>query len=519
MTAGDRRPSDRLGPVGMRRALAEADSRFHVASSLRSAANKIFPTHFSFLWGEIALYSFVVLLLSGTYLALYFDPSMQEITYHGTFDNLRDVEMSRAFASTLDISFDVRGGLFVRQVHHWAALLFAAAILVHMLRIFFTGAFRRPRETNWLIGVGLFALAVAEGFLGYSLPDDLLSGTGLRIMSGVMLSLPVIGTWAHWLVFGGEYPSMEILPRFYIGHVFIVPGVILALIAVHLAAVWFQKHTQFPGPGKTERNVVGTRTVPIFVSHSLILQASVVGMLCLLGGVAQINPIFNYGPYRPDLISPGAQPDWYLGFVEGALRLWPPWELHLGNYTVPAQFFPGVLLPVGLTAATLAYPFFERKVFGDPHHHNLLQRPRDNPIRTALGVMGVTFYFWLLLAGGDDVIAFKLRMPIEELVWTGRIGILVVPPLAYWVTYRICRRLQRFDRDVLAYGIATGIIVRRGEGDYLQVRQPLRGVVGGRAEPLVYGGSPVPRQVDEEALAASTAPAGDRPSGQSAGPD
>ena len=194
-------------------ALDELDQRYHPAAGLRKQFNKVFPTHWSFMLGEVALYSFIVLLLSGTYLGLFFDPSMMEVVYDGPFTNLRGIEMSTAYASALHISFDVRGGLFVRQIHHWAALLFVASMVAHMFRTFFTGAFRKPREANWVIGLVLILVGTFEGFTGYSLPDDLLSGGGLRIASGFTLSIPVIGTWAQWALFGGEFPGNEIIPR------------------------------------------------------------------------------------------------------------------------------------------------------------------------------------------------------------------------------------------------------------------------------------------------------------------
>jgi ubiquinol-cytochrome c reductase cytochrome b subunit len=450
------------------------DVRYHPAKDVRKAINKVFPGNFSFLFGEIALYSFVVLVLSGTYLALWFDPSMAQVTYHGVYGDLRGADMSRAFASTMDISFQVRGGLFTRQVHHWAALVFLASMTVHMLRIFFTGAFRRPREGNWLIGTALLMFGILEGFMGYSLGDDLLSGTGLRIGAGVVMSVPVIGTWLEWLIFGGDYPGHVIIPRMFAAHVLVVPGVILALIAVHLAFVWFQKHTQFPGPRRTERNVVGTRMAPTFALHSISLMTGVVGVLCLLGGLAQINPVWHYGPYEPALGTVGAQPDWYMGFVEGALRIWPPTPITLGRYIVPVAFWPAVVLPLGMVLTMLAYPFLERKLTKDTRHHNLLQRPRDNPGRTGVGMMGLVFYFLLFLAGGDDVIGYWLQVPIEELVWIERIGILVLPPTAFLLTNRICIRLQRFDRVVLERGLATGTVIRRANGDYVEVRQPVR---------------------------------------------
>ena len=231
-------PTEAGGPSAkVSEAADELDQRFHLAPALRRQINKVFPTHWSFMLGEIALYSFIILLLSGTYLALFFDPSMAEVEYEGPYDPLRGIEMTRAYASTLEISFEVRGGLFARQVHHWSALLFVAAIVAHMFRTFFTGAFRKPREANWSIGVMIVFLAGLEGLTGYSLPDDLLSGTGLRIISAITMSIPVIGTWAHWAIFGGEFPGTEILPRFFIAHVLIIPGILFALIAVHLGLV------------------------------------------------------------------------------------------------------------------------------------------------------------------------------------------------------------------------------------------------------------------------------------------
>src|SRR6202040_2963757 len=218
----------------------DIDTRYHPSAAVRRQLNKVFPTHWSFLLGEIALYSFIVLLITGIYLTLFFDPSMNDVAYNGVYQPLRGVEMSKAYASTLDISFEVRGGLFVRQVHHWAALMFAAAIMVHLARIFFTGAFRRPREANWIIGSLLLIVSMFEGYFGYSLPDDLLSGTGLRAaLSSIMLGLPVIGTWLHWALFGGDFPGTALIPRLYALHVLVLPAIILGLIGAHLAMVWF----------------------------------------------------------------------------------------------------------------------------------------------------------------------------------------------------------------------------------------------------------------------------------------
>jgi ubiquinol-cytochrome c reductase cytochrome b subunit len=480
-------------------ALDELDQRYHPAAGMRRQFNKVFPTHWSFMLGEIALYSFIVLLVSGTYLALFFDPSMQEVTYNGVFDNLRGIEMSRAYESSLNISFDVRGGLFVRQVHHWAALLFVASMFVHMFRTYFTGAFRKPRETNWVIGILLIFMGFMEGFTGYSLPDDLLSGTGLRIMSGFVLSVPVVGTWVQWLLFGSEFPGNELIPRLYIVHVLLVPGILLALIAVHVGLVWYQKHTQFPGPGRTEKNVVGVRILPTFAAKGGAYTMLVIGVICLMAGLFQINPIWNFGPYDPAHISSGSQPDWYVLFTEGMLRIFPPWEINIGHrYLIPPAFWASPLFLPLIHGLAAAYPAIERKFTGDNALHNLLQRPRDVPVRTSLGVMAITFYAWLVLCGSNDVIADKLNISLNATTWAGRIGILLLPPLSYWVTYRFCIGLQRGDRAVLEHGIETGIIKRLPHGEFIEVHQPLAGVDShGHAIALEYQGAPVPKRMNQ----------------------
>ena len=478
--------------------LDELDQRFHPAGGLRKQFNKVFPTHWSFMLGEVALYSFLVLLLSGVYLALFFDPSMQEVTYNGVFDNLRGLSMSRAYESALHITFDVRGGLFIRQVHHWSALLFLASMMVHMMRTFFTGAFRKPRETNWAIGLILILVGMFEGFSGYSLPDDLLSGTGLRIGSGITLSVPVIGTWIHWLAFGGEFPGTEIIPRLYIVHVLLLPGVLLALIGVHVGLVWYQKHTQFPGPGRTEKNVVGVRILPTFAAKGGAFFAVTVGVMAIMAGIFQINPIWNFGPYNPAHISAGSQPDFYMAYTDGMPRLWPAWEIYLGHYMIPAVFWPSaIFLPIPFAIA-MAYPGLERKFTKDNALHNLLQRPRDVPVRTSLGAMAIMFYFWLVLASGNDIVALKFNISLNAMTWVGRIGLLVLPPLAYYVTYRLCIGLQRSDRAVLEHGIETGIIKRLPHGEFIEVHQPLAGLDDhGHAIPLEYQGAPVPKRMNQ----------------------
>ena len=438
-----------------------------------------------------------MLLLSGIYLTLFFDPSIAKVVYDGAYAPLNGVEMSRAYETALNLSFEVRGGLFIRQLHHWAALMFAVSIMVHMLRIFFTGAFRRPREANWIIGCTLLLLSVAEGFMGYSLPDDLLSGVGLRIMSAIVLSLPIIGTWLHWLIFGGDFPSEIMLDRFYIAHVLLIPGILLALIAAHLALVWYQKHTQFPGPGRTETNVVGVRILPVFAVKSVAFGLITFGALAFMAGAFQINAIWNLGPYNPAQVSAGSQPDIYMLWTDGAARIMPAWELYLGNYTIPAVFWVAIMLGI-LVGLLFAYPFIEAKITGDDAHHNLLQRPRDVPVRTSIGVMALVFYALLTLSGGNDLVAYHFQVSLNAMTWIGRIGLIVLPPLSYFITYRICIGLQRSDREVLEHGIETGVINQLPNGAFIEVHQPLGEVdEHGHPVPLEYAGAPVPKQMNQ----------------------
>ncbi|MBN9110844.1 MAG: cytochrome bc complex cytochrome b subunit [Pseudonocardia sp.] len=473
------------------------DRRYSVASAARRQASHVFPKHHSFFWGEIALYSFVVLVLSGTYLALYFVPDTTEVVYTGPYAPLQGLFVSRAYDSALSLSFEVRAGLFVRQLHHWAALLFVAAMILHMARNFFTGAFRRPRELTWLGGVALLAIGIFEGYLGYSMLDDLLSGLGVRIFSGLLLSVPVVGTWLHWLVFGGEFFGDIWISRFFIAHVLVLPGLLVALIAVHVGLVWYQKHTQFPGPGAREDTVVGERALPGFASRTVANGVCVLAVLGLLAGVFQINPVFLWGPYTPTQVSTYIQPDFYAGFLIGGLRLWPRWEFHLGDHTVAAPFWVGLVLPLLMFALLALYPWLERLRTGDHAPHQVLQRPRDDATRTGIGAMGLVFWGILFASGATDVLASTFDVPFEYLVWAGRIGLLVLPPLAFVVVRGVCRGLQRSDRDALEHGVHTGVLQEGPDGVYVELRRPPGGADrAGRPVPLRYGGSRIDRRPD-----------------------
>jgi ubiquinol-cytochrome c reductase cytochrome b subunit len=450
------------------------DERTGAAKWMKKNLTKVFPDHWSFLLGEIALYSFVILLLSGTYLTFWFDPSQREVIYDGSYEPLAGVEMSAAYASTLDISFEVRGGLLMRQIHHWSALIFMAAIVVHLMRVFFTGAFRKPREFNWIIGVGLLTLGIVEGFLGYSLPDDLLSGTGIRIAQAIIQALPVVGTYLSFFAFGGAFPGEAFIPRVYIMHVLILPGVFLALITVHLMLVWYQKHTQYPGPGRTEKNVVGYPLLPVYMAKAGGFFFIVFGVTAFLGAVASINPIWLYGPYTPGQVTAGSQPDWYMGWLDGLVRMAPPLETYLFGYTISWNILiPGLIVPGIIFTGMALYPFIESWMTGDKREHHLLDRPRNAPNRTALGVMSITFMLVALINGGNDILATTFDLTINQMMWFTRIGIFVLPPIAFVVTKRLCLSLQRADRELVLHGRETGRLVMMPHGEFVEVHEPI----------------------------------------------
>ncbi|MBP2702484.1 ubiquinol-cytochrome c reductase cytochrome b subunit [Microbispora sp. RL4-1S] len=449
------------------------DDRLGAGSFLKRNLRKIFPDHWSFLLGEIALYSFIILLLTGTFLTFWFKPSMGEVTYFGSYRELYGVRMSEAYQSALHISFDVRGGLLIRQIHHWAALMFVVGMMAHMLRVFFTGAYRKPRELNWLIGVILLTLALLEGLTGYSLPDDLLSGAGLRITEGVMLSIPVIGTYLAFFLFGGEYPGHDVISRFYTIHILLIPGILLALISAHLILMWVQKHTQMAGKDRTERNVVGAPFYPAFMAKSGAFFLFTFGVVALLGTFAQINPIWLFGPYNPANISAGSQPDWYMGFLEGALRIMPPWEINFLDHTLTLSVLIPALVPLGILMTGLAlYPFIEQWVTGDRREHHFAERPRNNPHRTSIGISSITFYGILWLLGANDLISANFHIDLYTTTLIGRVVIFVGPAIAYWATYRICIGLQRKDAEVLSHGVESGVIKRMPSGEYIEVHTP-----------------------------------------------
>jgi ubiquinol-cytochrome c reductase cytochrome b subunit len=473
-----------------------ADDRLGLGTLAKKNLRKVFPDHWSFMLGEIALWSFVVLLITGVFLSLWFQPSMAETVYNGSYDRLRGIHVSEAYASTLKISFDVRAGLLMRQMHHWAAMFFLAAMLVHLARVFLTGAFRKPRELNWVIGGMLLLLGILEGFAGYSLPDDLLSGTGLRIAQGLVQATPVVGTYMSFFMFGGQFPGDEIVSRLYIVHVLLIPGLLLALIGAHLLLLVYHKHTQWPGPGRTEKNVVGFPMLPVYAAKAGGFFFMVFGTIALFGGLLTINPVWLYGPYDPSKVTAGSQPDWYMGIAEGLLRIVPSnLETHIWGKTISWNvFLPGQVLPIVLWAIVICYPFLEQWITGDKREHHLLVRPRNAPTRTAFLAAMMTLYGLLWAEGGNDILAKVFHLNLNHVTYFMRGAVFIGPIIAFIVAKRWCVALQRHDNAMLLHGYESGVILRDAQGGYSERHLPISTdhayTLTARERDVIYTGEP-----------------------------
>lgn len=425
------------------------DQRVHGAGFLRRAMDHVFPDHWSFMVGEIAFYAFVILVITGTFLAMFFSSGSERVLYHGSYAAFNGLRVPAAYDSALHLSFDVAAGLLVRQMHHWAALIFVAAIVAHLARIFFTAAYRRPRELTWLIGVTLLIFAIVNGFIGYSIAGDLLSGAGLRIAYAILLSVPVIGPWLAFLLLGGVVPAPVTLPRFYSLHIFLAPGLIALLLAIHLGLVWRQMHTNYPGPGRTETTIVGSRLWPSYTAKSLGLFCLLFALIAGLGGFVQIDPVWVYGPSASAAIMPGAQPDWYLGWIEGAMRLFPPVNIHFEYLLVPDVFFPAVLLPAVIFLGLYLYPFFDKLITSrSDRAHNVLLLPYEQPFHTAFGCGVFMFLLVLFFAGSDDVIAVVTGSAVTDIRAILRVLALAAPPVTFLLVYLLCRRMRERARRI-----------------------------------------------------------------------
>jgi len=431
------------------------------------------PTHWTNLFGTVTLASLVVVTVTGLVLMFFYTPSSADTIYAGSYAPLHGATVSQAFASTMHVTFDVPGGVVLRQAHHWAALLLPAAITVQLATTFFTGAFRRPRRAMWVLLLLALIAALASGWSGYALPDDMLSGTGLRIVEGILLGIPVIGTWLASILFGGPFPG-RIIENLYPLHIVVFPGALLVLAALRTIAAWRHGPPQFPGRGRTPENVVGVALIPTAATRAGGLFLVVTGLLLLVSATVTVSPIWLYGPADPGNAGAGSQPDWYTGFLDGALRLVPPgWEVvWLGRTWTLAILAP--LAVVGaFFAFVAAYPFLEEWVTGDRGDHHLLDRPRHAPTRTGLGVAGLVFVGVLWAAGGADIIATAFSVSIEHVITALQVALVAGPILAYTVTRRMCFGLQRRDAGLLRHGYETGRIVRLPGGGYHEIHRPL----------------------------------------------
>lgn len=449
-----------------------ADARLGTRVLTKATMRRVFPDHWSFLLGEICLYSFLILVLTGVYLSFYFHPSSEQMVYQGGYEPLQGQTVSAAFDSTMHISFDVRGGLLIRQAHHWAALIFVAAMLVHMMRVFFTGAFRKPRELNWVLGFLLLILGMFGGLTGYDLPDDLLSGTGLAVVNGTLLSVPIIGTYLSMFLFGGEFPGNDLVARFHTIHVLVIPAVMVLLIALHVALSLRHKHMQYAGPGRTNKNVVGL-PFQVYVVKSAGYLFMVAGAVFFIAAIAQINPVWQYGPYRADQVAAGSQPDWYMGVADGLLRVMPGWEISAWGHTLALDNLIPLVMGLGLFLVLGVYPFVEAWVTGDDGEHHLLDRPRNRPVRTAFGAAWLSFYLVALVGAANDLIATHFHVSVNGVTWAVRIGLFVAPLVVFVVVKRLALALQRSDRDKVLHGRETGVIKRLPHGEFVEVHEPL----------------------------------------------
>ncbi len=425
------------------------DTHLGGSSLLREELRHLFPDSWAFFLGEIAMYCFIILVATGVFLALFFQASEAPVIYEGSYAPLQGTEMSIAYDSVLGLSLDVPAGLLMRQLHHWAALVFVGALVIHMIRMFVTAAYRRPRRINWLIGMGLILLVGMNGLFGYSLPDDLLSGTGLRISFAITESIPFVGPALASLLFGGEFPAGGLIARVYPVHIFLLPAVIGGLLGAHLGLMWLQRHTQFPGPGRSDKVIVGTPMVPAYALRTTGYLLIVAGVCTAFAAFVQINPVWLYGPYRAWDATTAAQPDWYMGWLEGGVRLMPGWDIQIGGLLIPAIFWPAVVLPGLIFTPLFLVPWLDWVVRRDGAFHNVLMLPGQHPVRAALAAGFITFLTVLLVAGGNDVFAFVYDWSQPMLLEILRWSFFVLPPVVALLTYALLRgRARRWATTV-----------------------------------------------------------------------
>jgi ubiquinol-cytochrome c reductase cytochrome b subunit len=424
---------------------------------VRAALRRDPDDRWAAVFGLIAGYSFAVAVVTGVLLLPFFRPSMTSVVYHGSYAELDGVPMSQAFRSVLAISFDVKGGLLIRQVHHWSADIFVAAICLRLLRTFFRGRFSGRALRDWLIWVTLLPLGMLAAYTGTILPDDGLSGGSLSVITGVLLSVPLIGTHLVSWIFGGTPPGHEIIGRDYWVHILILPALAGALLLLSLRSSLWSSAPRWP------RRV---RPAPLLLFTGAVLV--------LLGTLAQINPVWLIGPYQPGSISSGSTPDWYMGFLDGALRIMPAWELSVAGHPLSlGVVIPGLVVPALFFTGLALYPIADRWIVRERPPRGLLPPPPADPAnRIAAGVAGVTFYGLLWAASANDQIAYHLHLDLYTVTWTFRVLVLAGPALAFFITRVICHALADQRRDEALHGRETGRIVMNSRGGFTEIREP-----------------------------------------------
>jgi ubiquinol-cytochrome c reductase cytochrome b subunit len=408
----------------MRGIVAFLDDRFGSNAGARFFLRKIYPDHWSFYLGEFALYAFMLLVATGVWLTFVYQANPAD-----------------AYDSVVSLSRAAPIGYLMRQVHHWSAVAFVAAILIHMARIFFTAAFRKPRELNWVVGVTMLILASLTGFTGYSLPNDALSGVGLRIADSVLLAVPFIGNWASDVFTGGGFPGPLILQHLYTIHVYFLPVVIALLLSAHLCMLVYQKHTQFV---REPQNVVGRRFWPDYALRTLTALGATVAVILALAATVEINPIDVYGPYKDWTAPNPAVPDWYAAFLDGGLRIGPSFEFTIFGHPIPALFLPAVVMPLVVLSIVIAWPWIDAAFTRDHAKHDVLVPPTFAPWRVGFGSGLIAAGTFLTLAASDDAQALAIHQPVQSMVTFYRIlvplGSLLVGVLAGLFARELRRR-------------------------------------------------------------------------------
>ncbi|MEF8822179.1 MAG: cytochrome bc complex cytochrome b subunit [Halovenus sp.] len=440
----------------------------------RSILGKAFPAEDSFLLGEVALFCFVLLVLSGMFLGFFYEPSISNVEYEGSVAEYQGEEMPESYVSVLNITYDVPFGMLLRRMHHWAAHLMVASMALHMLRVFFTGAYRNPRELNWVVGTALAGATMFAAYTGYALPFDEFASTAVGIGYNVALSIPIIGETVANIAFGGSFPSSATIPRFYFLHILVLPLVIAGLIGVHMAILVRQKHTEAQrdedvmpagptraavdrrtavegdsasggtaadggspsdsgtaadggavahGGGATKSRsrqvdrdddsvVVGLPAFPNQVAVSAVVFFLTLATLSLLAGFLPVHNIAEYGPNDPASTPSLIMPDWFLMWGYGFLKLIPSWmSFDLLGIHFSAEFIGGLLLPGIIFGVVALWPFIDY----DEKPVHFTADPLERPFQTAVGVAAVLFIMIASIAGMDVIVADIVGMSTAQL--------------------------------------------------------------------------------------------------------